>query len=159
MAPVKRPPHNLFPCKQKRTVQNQVQIQIPHHFCFLMIVISIIALAINPFNAEATFVQSTQTLKPLKTMPTLSCWYSLESPHRVLSDEYPFARVSVIFHVFFHHLVLAKLATSSIRVKPYFNKLPHVYFSYLSKSWPPLRKGHPKFLRLPILGTQFLIPV
>ena len=71
---------------------------------------------LNPFNAEATFVQSTQTLKPLKTMPTLSCWYSLESCHWVLSDEYPFARVSFFFHVFFHHFILAKLATSSIRV-------------------------------------------
>ena len=35
----------------------------------------------------------------------------------MLSDEYPFARDSVIFHVFLHHFVLAKLATSSIRVK------------------------------------------
>ena len=30
----------------------------------------------------------------------LSCWYSLESSCRVLSDEYPFARVSVIFQRF-----------------------------------------------------------
>ena len=34
----------------------------------------------------------------------------------VLSDEYPCTRVSVIFQVFLHHFVLAKLATSSIRV-------------------------------------------
>ena len=37
------------------------------------------------------------------------CW--------VLLDEYPCARVSVIFQGFLHHFVLAKLATSSIRVK------------------------------------------
>ena len=33
------------------------------------------------------------------------------------SDEYPYARVSVIFQVFLYNFVLAKLATSSIRVK------------------------------------------
>ena len=91
----------------------------------------------------------------------MSCWYSLVSFRRVLSDRYPCARGSVIFQVFFttfcngqishqvkkgkvmicpylfchvfgktagnnddvfrqvfsHHFVLAKLATSSIRVK------------------------------------------
>ena len=55
----------------------------------------------------------------LETIQTLSCWYSLESSPWVLSYEYLFARVSVIFHNFFHHFVLAKLATSSIRVKYY----------------------------------------
>ena len=35
---------------------------------------------INPFNAEATFVQSTRTFERfLKTILTLSCWYSLDS--------------------------------------------------------------------------------
>ena len=34
----------------------------------------------------------------------------------MLSDGYPCARVSVIFRVFLHLFVLAKLATSSIRV-------------------------------------------
>ena len=53
----------------------------------------------------------------LQIIITLSSWYSLESPHRVLSDEYPFARVSVIFQLFSHYFVLIKLATSSIRVK------------------------------------------
>ena len=38
-----------------------------------------------------------QGRKSLKTIWTLSSWYSLETSHRVLSDEYPFARVSVIF--------------------------------------------------------------
>ena len=33
----------------------------------------------NPSNAEATIVQSTRTLKSLKTIETLSCWYSFES--------------------------------------------------------------------------------
>ena len=52
---------------------------------------------------------------------TLSCWYSLDSSRWVLSDKYPYARVSVIFQVFC--LIsnwLIKLATSSIRVKCHF---------------------------------------
>ena len=52
----------------------------------------------------------------LKNIWTLSCWYSLESSCWVLSDEYPFARVSVIFQVSASFFVLAKLATSSVRV-------------------------------------------
>ena len=51
----------------------------------------------NPSSAEATFVLSTRMQRFLKTILTLSCWYSLESSHWVLSDEYPYARVSVIF--------------------------------------------------------------
>ena len=44
--------------------------------------------------------------------------YSLESSHWALSDEYPFARISIIFFkLFSHRFLLAKLATSSIRVK------------------------------------------
>ena len=31
---------------------------------------------------------------------TLSCWYSLGSPHRVLSGEYPHARISVLYQDF-----------------------------------------------------------
>ena len=33
----------------------------------------------NPSNAEASFVLSTRTLRFLKNIETLSCWYSLES--------------------------------------------------------------------------------
>ena len=33
----------------------------------------------DPSNAEATFVQSTRMLKSLKTIETLSCWYSFKS--------------------------------------------------------------------------------
>ena len=73
--------------------------------------------SINPSNAEVSFIQITRTQIFSKTIETLSCWYSLESSHRVLPYEYPFARVSVIFQVFLHHFVLAKLASSSIRVK------------------------------------------
>ena len=72
---------------------------------------------LNPSNAEATSAQSTMTQRFLKTSETLSCMYSLDSSRRVLSDEYPFARVSVISQVFLHHFVLVKLATSSTRVK------------------------------------------
>ena len=34
---------------------------------------------VNPSNAKATFVQSTPMQRFLKTIQTLSCWYSLES--------------------------------------------------------------------------------
>ena len=37
----------------------------------------------------------------------------------VLSDEYPCARVLVIFQGFLHGVVMAKLATCSVRVNPY----------------------------------------
>ena len=46
--------------------------------------------------AEATFAQSTRTHTFLKTIYTLSCWYPLDRSRRVLSDECPCARVSVI---------------------------------------------------------------
>ena len=67
-------------------------------------------MPLNPFNAEATFVQSTRTQRILKTSLTLSCWYSLHSSRRVLS-------VSMCqgfnhFLGFLHNFVLAKLAIS-----------------------------------------------
>ena len=37
--------------------------------------------SINPYNAKATFVQSTWMQRFLKTIQTLSFWYSLDSPH------------------------------------------------------------------------------
>ena len=73
-------------------------------------------VTLNPSNAEATFVQSTRKQTFLWNIETLSCWYSLESSYWVLSDEYPCASDSVIFLDFVPHFVLAKLATSSIRV-------------------------------------------
>ena len=54
-------------------------------------------LVFNPSNAKATFIQSTVMQRILKIILTLSCWYSLDSSRRVLLDEYPFARNSVIF--------------------------------------------------------------
>ena len=64
----------------------------------------------------------------------MSCWYSLESSRWVLSDEYPFAMVSVIFSFFLYHFVLAKLATGSIRVnitRKIFHRI-HWQHSFLS---------------------------
>ena len=61
---------------------------------------SFLVSGLNSYNAEATFVPSTRTQRFLKIIETLSCWYSLESSHRVLSYEYPFAWVSVIFSFF-----------------------------------------------------------
>ena len=60
---------------------------------------------ITACNAEATIIQSTRTQRFLKIIETLSCWYTSESPRRVLSYEYPYAKVSEIFQ------------NSSIRVK------------------------------------------
>ena len=59
-----------------------------------------VGLQVNPFNAEATVFQSAMTQILLKTIQTLSCWYSLESSRWVLSDEYPYAKLSVIFRGF-----------------------------------------------------------
>ena len=67
-------------------------------FCFIWV--NKDTITVNPSNAEATFIQSTRTQIFLKIIKTLSCWYSLESSWWVLSDEYPFARVSVISQVF-----------------------------------------------------------
>ena len=65
---------------------------------------------VNPSNAEAKAQGRKDFWKPSKT---LSGWYSLENPRWALSDEYPCVRVSVIFQVFLHLFVLAKLATNS----------------------------------------------
>ena len=46
----------------------------------------------------------------------MSCWYSLDSSHWVLSDRVPICQGISHFPGFLHHFVFAKLATSSIRV-------------------------------------------
>ena len=83
---------------------------------------------INPSNAKTTFVQSTMT-QISKNNLTLSCWYSLDSSHCVLSGEYPYTRVSF----FLHHFLLAKLAITSIRAKKgklvHPLKTPHIYIA------------------------------
>ena len=56
--------------------------------------------AFNPSNAEATSIKCTRMQKNMKIILTKSSGYSYESPRRELSDEYPFAMVSVIFKVF-----------------------------------------------------------
>ena len=92
----------------------------------------------NPSNAEATFIQSTRTQKFQKTIWTLLCGYSLESSCWALSYEYPFARFSVIFQFFLHHFVLAKLATSSIRVN---QDLSSLSFGQAVSWEPPFSTG------------------
>ena len=57
----------------------------------------------------------------LKTIVTLSCWYSFESSCGALPDEYLFARVSVIFHVFFPSFGICQISHSSIRVKLFYS--------------------------------------
>ena len=54
----------------------------------------------NPSNVVTTFVQGTRMQGFLKIIQTLSCWYSLDGSCWVLSYEYPYVRVSVIFQVF-----------------------------------------------------------
>ena len=73
---------------------------------------------LNPSNAEATFGQSARMQIFLKTILTLSTWYSLESSRWELSVKYPFARVAPIFQVF-ASFCIGQLATSSTRVNPF----------------------------------------
>ena len=53
--------------------------------------------SLNPSNAMAIIVRSTRTQRFLKTISTLSSWYSLDSSNWILSEEYTYARVSVTF--------------------------------------------------------------
>ena len=55
---------------------------------------------LSPFAAVVTFVQCSKKQNLMKIILTLSYWYSLESSCWVLSDEYPFAMVLVIFQFF-----------------------------------------------------------
>ena len=77
----------------------------------------------------------------------MSSWYSLDSSRWVLSDEYPFTMVSVIFRMFLYLFVLTKLATSSLRVK----RAVHCLHYFLLSSFPfssrftILRKGNRSF--------------
>ena len=48
---------------------------------------------LSPFHAETTFVHGRKMQKVLKTTYNLLFWYSRESSHRVLTDEYPYAMV------------------------------------------------------------------
>ena len=81
---------------------------------FILGCLHTIGWSLNPSNAEATFIQSTMMQRFLKTILTLSCWFSLESSRWVLSDEYPYAEVSLIFQFFCIILHILKLATSSM---------------------------------------------
>ena len=56
--------------------------------------------SINPSNTKATFVQSTGYKYSYKPSKPCHVWHSLDSSRRALSDEYPCARVSVIFNFF-----------------------------------------------------------
>ena len=74
---------------------SQIQVPVLNDFSLLKGVHNL-----NHSNVESTFIQSTRTQIFSKTIGALSCWYSFESSRRVLSYEYPFAGVSVIFQVF-----------------------------------------------------------
>ena len=70
-------------------------------------------LQINPSNAEATFGLRTS-------------WYSLDCSCRVLSDEYPYARDSVILQVF------PSFCIGQISQKQHKGILYRVWFTFLS---------------------------
>ena len=55
-------------------------------FCATHVALTLPMLRLLLFNAQ-------ERKDFWKTIKTLSCWYSLDSSHRELSDEYPFARV------------------------------------------------------------------
>ena len=94
------------------TVKNEtVRYSISTH-----ITVRYFNITVNLSNAEATLGQSTRAQRILKSIQTLSCWYSLESSRRELADKYPCARVWTIFTGFLHYFVLANLATSTIKV-------------------------------------------
>ena len=67
-------------------------------------------MTINPSNAILGYIRLNH--KDSKIFESL-----LNLVMLVLSEEYPYARVSVDFQLFLHHFVMTKLATSSIRVK------------------------------------------
>ena len=67
--------------------------------------------AFNPYNAKATFAQKIRMQRFLNTILILSCWYLSD---RVLSDEYPHARVANKCSGFLNDYVLETLATSNL---------------------------------------------
>ena len=85
---------------------------------------------INPSNSKAILVQRTRMQRSLKTILIRSCWYLLESSRRVLSDEYPWPGFRWFLR-FLHHFVLAKLATSSVRV----NQIKQIKLQHQGSLW------------------------
>ena len=79
---------------------------------------------LNPSNAEATFVQSTRTQRFLKTFWMLSWWYSLDSTCWIYTLRWvPMCQDFSHFLGFFHHCIVATVATSSIWVNPFMSLL------------------------------------
>ena len=65
----------------KSTLSTLNCVLMCQHFChiscfFLLFKLATSSIGVNPSNAKATFVQSTWTQRFLKTIQTLSCWYS-----------------------------------------------------------------------------------
>ena len=81
-----------------------------HHSVLLKLATS--RIRVNTSAAKVTFIQCTKKQRNMKIILTLSCWYSLESSCWALSDEYPFAMVSVISQL----LVVISCWPSSKRV-------------------------------------------
>ena len=50
-----------------------------YRLSYILFLISPQVYYVNPSNAEATFIQSTRMQRFMKTIYSLSCWYSLES--------------------------------------------------------------------------------
>ena len=101
--------------QEKSAIEHHFQISSPSYYVLFLIKMSVTKLI--PSYDDATCIHCTRTQRFLKTIYTLSCWYSLDSSCSALLDEYPCAMVSVIFQGFFASIVLSKLATCSIRVQ------------------------------------------
>ena len=82
-------------------IQDRIKLQQQHYHGSLWVVDHLITHWKSTLPMLRLLSSKVQECKDiLKNISTLSCWYSLDSSHRVLSDEYPYARVSVIFQVF-----------------------------------------------------------
>ena len=100
--------HSPFRSAGEKWVYNQLTLPMLKNFdCPLFAIL-------NP--AEAVFSPKHKEAKILKTISSLSCWYPLEISRWVLSDEYRLPGFQPFFQGSLHHLPLAKVATSSIRV-------------------------------------------
>ena len=110
------PPFSLSHVYHKHIWMFLLNIELVFHLWKRSIERCLILHSFKTFNAEANFGQSTRMQdfrKPSKPCCVGIHWIALW----VLSDEYPYAGVSVIFKDFLHHFALSKLATSSMRVK------------------------------------------
>ena len=81
------PPWPCYKTKRKTMFTDLLTIDISDQYCRSSLFNNKLSHIPNPSNAEATFVQCTRTQRFLKTILTMSCWYSSDSSHWVLSAQ------------------------------------------------------------------------